>query len=84
MTYASPLWGCNFQKCHTLQNVWSNIPLCTAPYVFFQGVIIEKEEQERQKRHADQADDRIEAILNKVQSLEKSIIKLMEALKIKS
>ena len=51
---------------------------------FLQGVIIEKEEQERQKRHADQADDRIEAILNKVQSLEKSIIKLMEALKIKS
>ena len=48
-----------------------------------QGVIIEKEDQERQKRHTDQVEDRIEGILCKVESLEKNLKKIMDALKIK-
>lgn len=49
----------------------------------FQGLVIEREEADRQRRHTGQVEDRIEGILNKVESLEKSIAKIMEALKIK-
>ena len=45
--------------------------------------MIEREEADRQRRHTDQVEDRIEGILYKVESLEKSIAKIMDALKIK-
>ena len=53
------------------------------PQFSSQGLVIEREEADRQRRHTDQVEDRIEGILNKVESLEKSIAKIMDALKIK-
>jgi hypothetical protein len=45
--------------------------------------VIDQEEAERQRRRTDQVEDRIEGILTKVETLEKNLAKIMEALKIK-